>query len=342
MGYETTRKSQAVRKTPSTSHRHVAFRQNLPYRCTKVKGFLEFGSALVSGLSEERPSRDSELCQVGTAVTVDRLSERKAEEKVAERSCSFRTHHRPMDVETHCAANPCRLRCPIYACGGMEAITPRFRLELSKTATTRLATKRKGHCVLETQDMAQYKKKPENLRPTLLSWTKAGFCSYRMSVKPGLLRAAHRSFATATSVIRSRPSEVSPYPLAATVLVFMSVSMRITSPDGKSSLSCGICCVICADMLFLSGTAAPSTRGRMLRLSCKRPSDFISTGFPVMLRNSIRLNMFGLMGNAIFLTARMKTRIIWDLIYIALLAECVLLRSSLNHALHIPRSLGHE
>jgi hypothetical protein len=24
------------------------------------------------------------------------------------------------------------------------------------------------------------------------------------------------------------------------------------------------------------------------------------------------------------------------------LAECVLLRSSLNHALHIPRSLGHE
>ena len=279
---------------------------------------------------------------MGTTFSLDRSSERKAEEKAAERSCSSRTRHRPMDIKAYRTADSCRLRRPLHACRSMEAITPRFWLELSKAATTRSAKRRKGHCVLEAQDMAQYKKKPENLRPILPSWTKAVFCSYRTSAKRGLLRAAHRSCATATGVIKSRPSAVSPCPLAATILVFMSVSMPITSRARRSSLFWGICCAICAGTLFLSGTMAPSTREQTLKLSCKRPSDFMSTGFPVMLLNSIRLNMFGLMGNAIFPTAPMKIRIIWDLIYTVLLAECAVLKGSLNRVLHIRKSLGHK
>ena len=342
MVYETTRKSQAIGSAASASHRHAAFRQNLSDRGEKIEIIPEFGSALVSDLSEERPARNSEPGQMGTSLTVDRSSERKAEENAFARSCGSRTHHRPMDIKTYRTADSCRLRRPLYARRGMEAFTPRFWLELSKAATTRSAKRRKGHCVLEAQDMAQYKKKPENLRPILPSWTKVVFCLYRTSEKLGLLWAAHRSFVTATGVIKSRPSGVSPYPLAATIWVFMSVSMPITSPVRKSSLFCGICCVICAGTFFWSGTMAPSTRGRMLKLFCKRPSDFTSTGFPVMLQNSIRLNMFGLMGNAIFQTARMRTRIIWDRICIVQSAECEVLRNSLNRALHIRRSLGHE
>jgi hypothetical protein len=57
---------------------------------------------------------------------------------------------------------------------------------------------------VEAQDMAHFKKKPESLMPISPFWMKAAFCLYRTSAKPGLPRAAHRSFATATGVIKSR------------------------------------------------------------------------------------------------------------------------------------------
>src|SRR5271157_2981277 len=223
MVYETTRKSLAIRKTSSTSHRHAALRQNLSHGCATVESIPELGGAMVSGLSEERPRRYSESSQMGTALTIDRSSERKAEADTVARSCGNRTRHRSMDLKTYRTTDKGRLWRPVYACRGMEAVTPRFWLELSKAAATCSAKKRKGHCIVEAQDMAHFKKKPESLMPISPFWMKAAFCLYRTSAKPGLPRAAHRSFATATGVIKSRPSAASPYPPAAVVWVFMSV-----------------------------------------------------------------------------------------------------------------------
>jgi hypothetical protein len=112
---------------------------------------------------------------------------------------------------------------------------------------------------VETHDMATYKKKPGSLTRISSSWTRVVSCSFRMSAKRGLLLAARQYSATATAVTKFRPSGVLPYPLAAAVLVCMSVFMPIILLAGKSSLSCAICCVICAGILFCSGIEGPST-----------------------------------------------------------------------------------
>jgi hypothetical protein len=342
MGYETTRKSQAVGTASSTSHCHAACGQNLPLGCADVEILPEFGGALVSGLSKERPTGNTEPGKMGTALTLDRTAERKAETDAVAGSCGSRTRHRPVDAETDCTADKGQLWRPVYARRRMEALTQRFRLELSKASATSSAKERKGHSIVEAQDMAFFKKKPESLMLTSPSWTRADFCSYPTSGRPGLRQATLRSFATATGATKSRPSGASPYPRAAVVWVFMSVSMRTISPARKSSHSCGICCAICASMFFWSGTTAPSIKGQMSKRFFKRPGGFISTGSPATRRNSILLNTFGHMANAIFPTACTRTRIIWGRICIVLSAGFEILRHSLNRVSNSRKFPGHD
>jgi len=342
MGYETKWKSQTVRKAASASHNHAAFRQTISHSGSKGESLSEFGGTMASELSKDGPKRNSEPGQMGTAIPLDRSSEREAKEKATARSWCNRIRHRLMDVKTYCASDSGRLRSPIYARGGVETVTQRFWLELPKAGTTRSSKRRKSHCTLEKQDMASYKKKPKDLGPILPFWTKAGFCSYRTFVKLGHLRAAHRSFVIATGVIGSRSSEVSPYLLVVNTWVFMSVFMPITSPERKSLLFCGICCIICAGMLFWSGTVGLSTKGQTSKFSWKRPSVFMSIDFLAMPRKLIRLNMFGLMENAICPTVCMKTRFTWGLICIVPSVEYAVLSNFLNLAFNTRNSLGHE
>lgn len=342
MGHETKRKSQTVRKAASTGHNHAAFRQTLPHGSGKCESLFEFSGTMASELSKAGPKRNSEPGQMGAAILLDRKSEREVKEKTATRSCPNRLRHRSMDVKTYCTIDSGRLRRPLYARGGVETVAKRFWLELSKAGTTRSAKRRKGDCVLEEKNMAPYKKKPKTLGLILHFWTKAGSCSYRTFVRLGLLRAAHRSFGIATVVIKSRLSEVSPYLLAITAWAFMPVFMLITSLALKSLLFCVICCVICVSMLFWSGMAVLSTKEEMLKIFCKRPSVFTSIGFLAMLRNSIRLSMFGLMENAICPTVCMKIRFGWGPICIAPSDGCVVLNNFSNPAFNTRNFLGHE
>lgn len=342
MRYETKRKPRTVRKAASTSHSHAAFRQTLPHCGSRVESVPKFCSALVSNLSEEGPTRHSEPGQMGAALPIGRTSERTAEEKAAERSRSSWAYHRPMDVKAYRTTDSGRLRSPLYARGGMETVAPQFWVELSEARETRSSKRRKGHSLLEEKYLAPYKKKPKNLGPTWRSWTKAGSCSYRLYVKPGLRRVRRQSCATVTAMKKSRPLAALRYLPDGSALDFSSNFMPITSPAGKSSVSCSICCVICVGMWCLSGTVAPSIRERMLRRSWKRPDDFMSIDFPAMHRNSIRLNTFGRMVSATFLTAHTKTRIAWALICVGLLGGFAVLSSFFSRVLNTRSFLGRE
>jgi hypothetical protein len=342
MGYETTRKSQAFRTTSATSHLHASFRQNLPHGGSYGEMFPEFGCSLVSSISDGRPASNTQPRKMGTPLIINPETEEKAETDAFTGSCSSRTCHRPMDAATYRTTDKIRFWRPIYACRGMETFTQRFWMELSKATTTRFATKRKGHRLVEAQDMAFFKKKPARLMRTSSFWTKADFCLFPTSEKHGPRLAAHRSFATVTCAIKSRPLDALLYPLAVDVLAFMSDFMRIILLVRKSFCFYGICFATYAGKLSYFGIAAPSIRGLMSKRFFERPNGFMSTGSPAMHRNLIRLNTFGLMANVTFPTVCTKTRIIWDHICIVLSVEFGVLRDYLNRVSNIQKYLGHD
>lgn len=285
MKYETTWKSHTAGKTTSAGHHHAPFRQNIPCRFTNIESFLELGGALVSGLSKERQERNPPPSQMGATFLFSSSSEGTAKEKTSPRSCGSRIFHRLVDTTTYRTNDSIRLWNPVYAGRGMENVAPRFWMELSKTGTASLATKRKGNCILEVQNMATYKKKPMHLRHILSLSMKVGSCSYPMFVKRGLRQDARRSFDIATSMIRFRSSEVLRYRLTVNASVCMSDFMPITSTVQMLSLFCGICCATCASMWFWFWITVLSINGVTLKNSFENLGDFVFIGCRAMHQN---------------------------------------------------------
>ena len=248
MGYETLWKPETVRKPKMSGHNDAAIWENLPRCRATVESVLEFCGAMVSMLPQTRSKGDSESSQVGSPLVVDFSSKRKAGTAVAERSRSGWTYHGLVDPKACCTFDSGELRSALHRSGGVETFTSRSGLELPEAGKAGSAKRRKRHCLLEDSDMAWYKKKPENLDPIWPSSMKVGSCSSLTFVGLGLLWGARRFCVTATSETKSRSSEALPYLLSANVLDCMSASIPITSPARKSSLTCSICCVICAGM----------------------------------------------------------------------------------------------
>lgn len=342
MGHETKREPQAVGKAAAKGHCHAACRQVLPSCIRKDQGFHKFGCALVPDLSKERARGNPEPSQMGTAIPFNRSAEERIGKNTAERSHCIRIYHRSMDTKADCTANPHHVRSVLYLCGGLEASTPNFWMELPKAGTTCFAKKRKSHCILEKGNVALYKKKPTNLVPTWRFLTRAVSCLCRLFEKPGRQEGKHPSCATVTVMRRFRPLEALPSLLIVDVLDCMFGSMHIILRAGKLLGSCGICCVICVGRWCWSGMVAPFIKGEMLKASCKIRKDFMSTVSLDTHRNLIRLNMCGRTASVTCLTAHTKIRIAWGLIFAALSKEFIILRDSLSHALIFRSFLGHE
>jgi hypothetical protein len=284
MGYETTWKSRVVRKSASAGHSYAPWRHTIPYGGAEIESVPEFGGTVVSSLSQERQERNLPPRPLGATIPFSPSSERKVEEKTSPRSCHSRILHRLVDAPAYRTNDSIRFRSSVYACRRMENVTPRFRMELSKAGTASLATGRKGHSILEIQDVATYKKKPKNLRRISCLSMKADSCSYPMSVKRGLPQDVRRYSDIAISMRRFRSLAVFPCRPTAIGLACMSDFMPIISTAPMLPFSCGTCCGICASMWFWFWIMALSINDVTSVISFVKFDDFTSIGCQVMRR----------------------------------------------------------
>jgi len=340
MVHENKRKSKTVRNAASASHRHAAFRQNIPYGGTNIECFPEFGGSLVPNVSKKGTIWNSESSPMGTTLFIDRFTKRKIEKAATARSCGSRLHHRSMDAETYCTIDSNGIPRPLHACWSMETIAQRFRVELPETGEASSTKERESHCRMEKEDMAPYKKKPKNLGPTLHFLTKVAFCSFRLFAKRGLRWGKHQFFATATAMKKYRVLAALPFLPAASVLDCLSVSMPITSRGGKLLVSCDICCVICVNRLSLFGMVVRFIREQMLKPFWSGRNGFMYIDFLPMLRNLIRLNTSGLTASAIFPTALMKIRTVLAFMFVVPSIEFVIPNNYSSRVLNIRNCHG--
>ena len=342
MGHENKRNPQGIGKTTAAGHCHVTLRQNLPLCRRKAESLFKLDCSLVSNLPEGRPQGNSEPSPMGAASFVDRATKNRFEENVAARCRISRSCHRHMDAEAYFKTDSDKIRHRLYPCRSLEAITPQFWLELPEAGEAGFAAKREGHCRMEKQDLAQYKKKPKNLGPTWHSWTKAGLCSYRLSVKHGLLRAKHQSSDIATAMRRSRQLAVLQSRLEVDDSAFMSVSTLTTSQGMRSLASSDTCCGTCESRWFLYGTEGPFIKERMLKRSWKKTNDSMYSACPVTPPNSTQLNTSGHTVSETCLTAPTKPPTTWEHICGVPSEESEARSDFLSRVSNIRRSHGHE
>ena len=306
--HETSWKSRSVGETAVSSDNNASRGANLSRRSRKVESLVEFCRAVVSELSQERSARHSEPSQVGTPVFVGNPPKRKIGATAAARSNSRWTFHRPMDFEASGPSDSDKLRSSLHTCRRVEIIAQRSGVELPEAGKTGVAKRRGSHRPLEGANMAPYKKKPKNLGPIWHFSTKAGSCSYRTFVEPGLRPVVHPFSATAIGVTRSRLLAASPCPPVESGWDFMFVSTQTTSREPKSFITCNILCVTSAGTWSWFGTMVKSTKEKTSKFFCSTPHASTFSHSHLMHRNSILSNKFGLMANETCRTAPMKTR----------------------------------
>lgn len=291
-GYETPRHTSTARSPEATSHRAPSGRKNVSVGGSNIERFHQLRCPLGPSASQGRKGFLASPAHSGEASATLSIPEGPVGPEPGCWPVDGRLFHRRMDAVSNrtpdCPGVPDSL--PSRAC---MAADDAIGLDMPETSAAGAGTRRSGHRSLETLPMAAYKKTPFAGKRIWFSSTKVGSCSSRTSLTPGHPGGRPLDSGIGIDDSASRPSPLLPSLLPGAAWDFMPGFTTPTSPDSKSSLSCGTSFDTCGVTWSCCGTAArsigiPSSAPfvRDIRVSMFIPSR-------LMLRNSTRMNSSG-------------------------------------------------
>lgn len=184
MGHETLWDIQTTGKEKASSHCHAGGGRQLSLHRRKTEIFFEFSSTLVPSLPEEGDKRASTQANAWAPTRVIAAAETETAPNSGERTPIRRLLHRFMDAKEDCQGNRKTLLGTLSPRSRMVA-DGRTGMELPEARTQSAGERRSGHCSLEEDHLATYKKKPKNLKPIWPFSMNLGFCSSPTSARPG-------------------------------------------------------------------------------------------------------------------------------------------------------------
>lgn len=305
MGYETPRNPSRTRITQMSCCSHAPGWQNLSVRGRNIKFFHKFSGALGPKFSERRSQGASGQARFRPSAAVGASAEAQAAADAGTRTIGCWIRDGFVDTAAHFQADPQAFRNSLSPRPYL-AVDGEFRMDVAEAGAPRHATGRESHRPLEEARVDGYKKKLEDLVPISLSSTKAGFSSSLMSARPGHQSGRPPSSGTAIGGIGFPQSPPLRYPPRGNAWVSTSVSIARTSPELRSSDSCGTCFTICGDRWCCSGTVAPSINALSSKNSWPGTSGSMFFAFRRMRQRSIRRSLSGLRLNTLSPMGRPK------------------------------------
>ena len=206
MGHETPWIPRGTGKAPSESHCPAEGRQDKPIGGSTYSGSIqELRFSMVPRVPEGRLQSPS--FKDDPRASSQAFSKREGNPKRAAlvRPAGCRVSDRPLDLEAD---------CPNHPQAAWNSVSPQpcvenpsgDGLELPETRTPGSTKERERNCAVEGLPVASYKKKPKDLGPIWFSWMNRAFCSFPISVAPGLRKGKLPFSITSTNKTGFPPS----------------------------------------------------------------------------------------------------------------------------------------
>lgn len=227
IGHETLWDIQATGKEKASSDRLAEGGKQLSLHRRKTEIFFEFGGTLVPSLSEKGDKRASTQANAWTSTRIIAVAEAETAANSGERTPGRRSLHRSVDAKEDCQGNRKAFRGALSP-GSCMVVDDGAGVELPEARAQSAGERRSGHCSLEEDHLATYKKKPKNLKPTWPFSMNPDFCSFPTSARHGHPWGKLPSCGTAISGIGSPSSLPSPSPRIVNVWGCTSTSIQST------------------------------------------------------------------------------------------------------------------
>jgi len=302
-GHETLRDIQTTGKEEASSHCLAEGGTQLSFHCRKTEIFFEFGGTLVPSLSEEGDRRASTQANAWTSTRVIAIAEEETAANPGERTSVRRLLHRSVDAKEDGQGNRKAFRGTLSPRSCM-VVDDGTGVELPEAGTQSAGERRSGHCSLEEDHLAAYKKKPKNLKPIWPFSMNPDFCSSPTSERPGRPWEKLPFSGTIISGIGSPSSLALLFPRIVNVWDCTSISIRSILPVWRLSISFATSFVTLKEMWCFSGMAEQSIGARLCEISCNSKQGFTSFVSRLMLRRSIPRSLSGPKPSVLCPTAR--------------------------------------
>jgi hypothetical protein len=302
MRHETLWNSSTTGITETTCRGLVEGGQNVSICGCNAKRIIEFGCALGSKLSERWKGGAPTKASPRTTTSIIASAETQAVAPVGARPAGRRIFHGFVDSATDKQIDRETFRSPLssWPC---VADNDELKMDMAEARTSCRREKRSSHCPVEETQVAQYKKKPENLEPISHFSTKVDFSSSLTSVRRGHPLDRLLSSATLIGGHEFLLSPPSPYPQGDIGLDCISVFIPAPLQGWKSLNSCVISYAISQDPSCFCGMEELFISGSLCKTSSINTAASTFIGFQRMPRNLTRMSLFGQKQNGISQTA---------------------------------------
>ena len=299
IGYETIWRPTATGAAAPASHRVAEKDQKPAGGVPEDRMFGEFSLPLVERVSEERRKGFKTEASAGKAHEIDPASKKDGDTDFVKRSVELRVFNRCLDATSGGRSD----RKPFWHFISPEpsmAVSAGTGVELPETGETGTGTEPEGNCTLEKEQLAVYKKKPKNLMLTWSFWTKAGSFWHPMLSERGLHEGKRLYCSAPITVKRFRPFlHSASLPNEGMLPCTPDFIPTETSNPLKWLGFSGICSSTSAAMWYCSGIGVLRIKERRLKKSLENIIVYTASGFPDMHQNSIRMNSYGILSNAL-------------------------------------------
>jgi hypothetical protein len=211
-----------------------------------------------------------------------------------------------MDIAADCRGNREAVRDPISSQSCLEG-SGKSGMELSEAGATCVAKGRGCHRTLGETPVAAYKKRPQDLVPTLYFLMNPVLCSPQASAGRGRRKGELHFCTMSTAMPEYPPSVPSPSPPGKDAYRCISDSAGGISRGWMSGVFSAPSSRISGGMWFCCGTGAQSIDAKKSRDSLDNTAGFIANIFPPMPRNLTLQNTSGIGPIAPSRTAHPKT-----------------------------------
>lgn len=290
--HETIRKPSAAGEAAPTRHPSAPGGQDTRGNGRGSRRLEELCPSLATGPSAERGWWPGSKAGPRSPSQIDRLAKGEACDVASARPPVIGLPHGPVDRSQSAGGDSEAIRDRLPSESSL-AFSRGVGVELPEAGEAGQGERRSGHCSVEEASVAPYKKRPQDVVPTLCSLMKRAVCSFPMSAGPGRLAGRRLFCGIGAGEIGSRLFRRLPSALRGTI---WGCTGGITQPISRVFryvLSSAICCSIYPATSFSCGTRAPRTRAASPRSSLRSILGFIQSPSRGMLLNSIPTSMSG-------------------------------------------------
>ena len=304
--HETLWNRTAVGKAAPAGHPAVKSGQKSAGSGTGLKCIGKLSVSLAPHIPRKGFTGTTPPAHSGTSTQVVEVSEEPIGKGAPEGTPGLRLSDRLVDLKAGSQSDRPRIRGSIPSLPRLEA-PGKHRLELSETRASSLAKGRRRNCPLEALPLASYKKKPKDLGPIWSSSMNPGSCLFPTSPEPGRRKVRLLSFTIPIGKTECLRSVLSRCLRKKGAWLFIFDSAPAISTVWMFGLSSKACSSISGVRWFCCGIEGPSIAGRKFSNFFSVIRDCTFMNFPLMHRNSIRQNMFGIRPTALSPIVRQRT-----------------------------------